>query len=76
MRHATTVQYSGNSDKGPSEKRTASLERTVHNVPKLSFPIAIIERAHCQLRFPIYVYIICSRSSRFVYPFSPYTQET
>ena len=24
--------YSGTSDKGPSEKRTASLERTVHNV--------------------------------------------
>ncbi len=25
--------YSETSDKGPSEKRTASLERTVHNVP-------------------------------------------
>ncbi len=26
----------------PSEKRTASLERTAHDVPKLPFPIAII----------------------------------
>ena len=39
--------YSGASDKGPSGKRTASLERTVRNVPKLSFPIAIIHSSQC-----------------------------
>ncbi len=33
--------YSGTSDKGSSEKRIPSLERTVRNVPILSFPIAI-----------------------------------
>ncbi len=32
------IQYSGTSNKGPSKKRTVSLERTVHNVPKISFP--------------------------------------
>ncbi len=36
------IYYSGTSVKGPSEKRTASLERTVYIVPKLSFPIEII----------------------------------
>ncbi len=36
------VVYSETSDKGPSEKRTASVERTVRNVPKLSFPIAVM----------------------------------
>ncbi len=30
----------GTSDKGLPKKRTASLKRTVRNVPKLSFPIA------------------------------------
>ncbi len=42
MRGSTVFHYdSGASDKGPFEKRTASLERIVPNVPKL-FPIAII----------------------------------
>ncbi len=36
------ICYSGTSDKGPSEKSTVSLQRTVHNIPKRSFPIAII----------------------------------
>ncbi len=38
----STLILQQNLDKGPSEKRTACLERTVLNVPKLSFPIAII----------------------------------
>ncbi len=29
--------YSGTSDKGPSEKRTASLERTAHNAQNYTF---------------------------------------
>ncbi len=34
--------HSGTSDKGPSEKRTASLERTFHYVSILSFTTAVI----------------------------------
>ncbi len=37
MNDFQVLHYSGTSDECPSKKRTASLERTVHNVPKPSF---------------------------------------